>query len=301
MLEFPPFQGLFVGLISLDVIYLVKHLPRENQKMVALNYTAAAGGPATNAAVTFSYLGNQATALGMLGAHPIRHLIMEDLKMQGVAIADLNPSYPEPPPTSSIMVTESTGDRAVVSLNAVRLQAAPEQIPANILHGIDVVLIDGHQMAVGSAIAHQAKARGIPIVVDGGSWKPGFETVLSLADYVICSANFYPPTGKTGPEPLSYLKGLGVPHIAITHGAEPIAFISEGLSGRLPVAQINPVDTLGAGDIFHGAFCHYLLQSSFPDALAQAAQVATQACQFFGTRSWLVEGRKRGRGGDRRN
>ena len=292
MLESPSYQGLFVGLISLDLIYLVKHLPQENQKITASDYTVAAGGPATNAAVTFGHLGNQGAVLGVLGAHPIRHLILEDLQTQEVTIADLNPSHSSPPPTSSILVTESTGDRAVVSLNAVRLQAAPEQIPANILHDIDVVLIDGHQMAVGCAIARQAKAQGIPIVVDGGSWKPGFETVLSLADYVICSANFHPPADASTPDTMAYLKALGVPHIAITHGPEPIEFVSEGGSGRLPVAQISPVDTLGAGDIFHGAFCHYLLQSNFQDALAQAAQVAGYACQFFGTRSWLA---KRGR------
>ena len=296
MLKRPPYQGLFVGLINLDLIYLAKHLPRENQKIVASDYTVAAGGPATNAAVTFSHLGNQGAVLGVLGAHPIRHLILEDLKMQGVTIADLNPCHPEPPPTSSILVTEATGDRAVVSLNAVRLQAIPEQIPANILQGIDLVLIDGHQMAVGCAIARQAKAQGIPVVVDGGSWKIGFETVLSLADYVICSANFHPPTDKTASETLLYLKELGVPHLAITHGPDPIEFVSEGISGQLPVAQINPVDTLGAGDIFHGAFCHYLLQSNFPDALAQAAEVAAYACQFFGTRSWLTKDRGWGDG-----
>lgn len=294
MLKRSPYQGLFVGLISLDVIYLVKHLPQANQKMVASDYTVAAGGPAANAAVTFSYLGNQGAVLGVLGAHPVKHLIAEDLKTQGVSIADLNPSHLDPPPTSSIMVTESTGDRAVVSLNALRLQVAPEQIPPHILQGVDLVLIDGHQMAVGRAIAYQAKAQRIPVIIDGGSWKPGFETVLALADYVVCSANFHPPGCKTAPETLSYLRELGVPHIAITHGAEPIEFISEGVSGRLPVAQIKPVDTLGAGDIFHGAFCHYLLQSNFQDALAQAAQVAAYACQFFGTRSWLSKGKDEG-------
>ncbi|MCG8365101.1 MAG: sugar kinase [Pseudanabaenales cyanobacterium] len=287
MLERPSYQGLFVGLINLDLIYLVKHLPQANQKVVASDYAVAAGGPATNAAVTFSQLGNQGAVLGVLGAHPIRHLVLEDLQTQGVRIADLNPSHSEPPPTSSILVTESTGDRAVVSLNAVKLQAAPEQIPPNILPGIDVVLIDGHQMAVGCAIARQAKAQGIPVVVDGGSWKPGFETVLHQADYVICSANFRPPTDAATPDTIAYLRELGVPHIAITHGADPIEFVSEGISGRIPVAQITPVDTLGAGDIFHGSFCHYVLQSGFQDALAQAAKMATFACQFFGTRSWI--------------
>lgn len=71
MLERLSYQGLFVGLINLDLIYLVKHLPQANQKVVASDYAVAAGGPATNAAVTFSQLGNQGAVLGVLGAHPI--------------------------------------------------------------------------------------------------------------------------------------------------------------------------------------------------------------------------------------
>ncbi|MDJ0536213.1 MAG: PfkB family carbohydrate kinase [Xenococcaceae cyanobacterium MO_207.B15] len=49
---------------------------------------------------------------------------------------------------------------------------------------------------------------------------------------------------------------------------------------------MKAVDTLGAGDIFHGAFCNYILQEDFPTALFLAAQMASKSCQFFGTRSW---------------
>jgi sugar/nucleoside kinase (ribokinase family) len=31
----------------------------------------------------------------------------------------------------------------------------------------------------------------------------------------------------------------------------------------LPVPQVSVRDTLGAGDIFHGAFCHYRLSANF--------------------------------------
>ena len=46
-------RGLFVGLVTLDVVYLTDHPPTRNQKIVASDYTVAAGGPATNAAVAF--------------------------------------------------------------------------------------------------------------------------------------------------------------------------------------------------------------------------------------------------------
>src|ERR671932_2903465 len=237
-----PKNALFVGMVTLDLVYLSAKLPGNNQKVVASDYTVAAGGPATNAAVTFSYLGNHAIILGVVGTHPITHLIRGDLERHGVAIADLDPASLEPPPVSSIIVTESTGDRAVISLNATKIQISPEQQPVDLLEaGIDVVLIDGHQMAVGCAIAQLAKNKNTPVVIDGGSWKPGFENVFPFVDYAICSANFYPPGCSTSEEVMAYLAAVGIPHIAITQGEKFILYYSLGVSRQIQVPQINAV------------------------------------------------------------
>ncbi len=280
-------KGLFVGMVTLDLIYLSPTLPDNNQKIVASDYTVAAGGPATNAAVTFNHLGNQATILGVVGTHPITHLIRGDLESHGVIISDLNSTATEPPPVSSIIVTEATGDRAVISLNATKIQISNEQLSADLESGVDLVLIDGHQMAVGQAIAQLAKNKNIPVVIDGGSWKPGFEMILPFVDYAICSANFYPPACKNSEDVIAYLAAVGIPYVAITQGEKPIQYFSLGVSSQLQVPQINAIDTLGAGDVFHGAFCHYILRQSFTDALASAAKIAAYSCQFFGTRQWM--------------
>ena len=280
-------RGLFVGLITLDLIYLADSVPKTNQKIVATDYTIAAGGPATNAAVTFNYLGNQATVLGVVGSHPMTQLIRGDLANYKVAIADLEPTTDLVPPVSSIVVTQATGERAVVSINAVKTQASSASIPPDILQNVDIVLIDGHQMAVGDSIVQMAKANNIPVAIDAGSWKPGFEQILSFVDYAICSANFYPPNCQTGENVFSYLSGFDIPHIAITHGQEPIEYLSGTKTGIVDVPQIQAVDTLGAGDIFHGAFCHYILRQNFTDALALATNIATDSCKFFGTRCWM--------------
>lgn len=294
--------GLFVGLVTLDFIYLAESTPQNNQKLVATDYTVAAGGPATNAAVTFSYLGNQATVLGVVGSHPMTQLIRSDMTKYQVAIADLDPTMNTPPPVSSIIVTQSTGERAVISINAVKTQVTGDSISADILHHIDIVLIDGHQMAVGYIIAQMAKAKNIPVVIDGGSWKPGFEQILPFVDYAVCSANFHPPNCSSSTEVFAYLQSLGIPHIAITQGEKPIEYLNCGQRGTVVVPTITPVDTLGAGDIFHGAFCHYILQTrqtdqikssspvpspQFPIALEKASQIAAKACKLFGTRRWM--------------
>ncbi|MFQ4142000.1 sugar kinase [Chlorogloeopsis sp. ULAP02] len=286
-------HGLFVGLVTLDLIYLAQSPPKNNQKIVATDYIVAAGGPATNAAIAFSHLDstdktqNFSTLLGIVGSHPLTQLIRGDLQKYRVAINDLDSTTKNPPPVSSIIVTQASGERAVVSINAVKTQADREAIPPEILQNIDIVLIDGHQMAVGIEIAQMAKAKNIPIVIDGGSWKHGFDKLLPLVDYAICSANFYPPNCHTQEDMLAYLTQVGISHIAITHGEKPIQYLTLGTNGIVNVPKTQAIDTLGAGDIFHGAFCHYILRENFISALASAAKIAAFSCQFFGTRRWM--------------
>jgi sugar/nucleoside kinase (ribokinase family) len=289
-------KGLFVGMVTLDLIYLAERLPKADEKIVAINAAISAGGPATNAAVTFNYLGNHAVLTGAIGSHPISHLILTDLQEWGIAVADLAPTRTESPPVSSIIVTRSTGERAVVSINATTFQAERAQIPADLLDGVNIVLIDGHQMEVGAAIAQFARQNKIPVVMDGGSWKPGFETVLPWVDYAICSANFYPPRCQTSQDAIEYLTEFGIQQIAITQGGEAIrvwhssrgtASVNPNEVEEIAVPRVPVIDTLGAGDIFHGAFCHFILHTDFKRALSHSAHVAARSCQSFGTRNWM--------------
>ncbi len=281
------YQGLFVGLATLDFIYLSETSPQANQKVVARDFLTAAGGPATNAAVAFSHFGNQGRLLTVLGQHPLSQLIRNDLADYPVTIVDLIAEKSASPPVSSIIVTAATGERSVISINALKSQGNKSQIPKDILAKIDIILIDGHQMEVSLAIIEAAKSKQIPVVIDGGSWKPGLEQALPFVDYAICSANFYPPQCHNSGDVFNFLQKMGISHIAITQGEKPIQYLDREEIFTMSVPSIKPVDTLGAGDIFHGAFCNYILQEDFSTALSQAARTASKSCQFFGTRSWL--------------
>lgn len=297
-----PQHGLFVGLTTLDCIYQAAHPPATNEKVVADKSLLVAGGPATNAAVAFAQLGKQNTATlsSVIGDHPLTSVIKEDLQEYGVTLADLDPTRPSPPPMSSIVVTDATGERAVITRNAVNMQAQAGQISPALLERVSIVLMDGHQMVISAQIAQWAKAKQIPIVVDAGSWKPNFETVLALADVVVASANFCPPESTTAQDVFTYLKSLGVPNVAITRGAASILYqtldFNEAANNanhsaetglhELEVPQVRAVDTLGAGDIFHGSFCHFYLTHTFAESLLKASRSASFACQYWGTRDW---------------
>ena len=281
-----PYQGLFIGATTLDLIYKSDRPLPKNKKVVALDYLTAAGGPATNAAVAFSYFNNRAKLLSVIGQNPITKLIKSDLNNCSVEIVDLAAERTESPPISSIVVTANTGERAVISTPTTKYQD-DRALAEDSLNSIDIILIDGHQIEASFTLAKMATERDIPVVMDGGSWKLGLDLIIPLVDYAICSANFYPPGCHSYHDVFSFLQDKGVPHIAITNGERPIQYLDRKEISTLSVPQVDTVDTLGAGDIFHGAFCHYILSSDFPTALELAAKTASKSCQFFGTRSWL--------------
>lgn len=280
------YSGLFVGLVTLDFIYQVNYFPTSNEKIVASNQLILAGGPATNASVTFSSLGNQSLLMAVFGTHPLSHLIRSELGNYPLKLIDLDPNFHHSPSVSSIIVTSSTGERAAISINANKSQADVRAIPEQILNNIKIILIDGHQIAVSEAIAQAGKSKKIPIVIDGGSWKNGYEKILPFVDYAICSANFYPPHCHTQEDVVAFLKSFNIPYIAITQGEKPIQYWTENQQGEILIEPVNVVDTLGAGDIFHGAFCHYILESNFISALTQSSKIASYSCQFYGTRNF---------------
>lgn len=282
-------KGLFVGLATVDLIYTVENIPGRDKKISVPGQQLSAGGPATNAAVTFAFLGGRAQLVTALGAHPVATVIREDLSRHAVRVHDLARRSRETPPLSSIMVLRGTGQRTVVSANAAVFAQRIGSFQPQWLRGISVVLVDGHYMPLCIAASRAARESGLRVVLDSGSWKDGMHDLLPIVDTAICSDDFRPPQCRDIGDVFEFLRAQNISQIAITRGAAAVRFLDRGTSGSLPIENIRPVDTLAAGDVFHGAFCYYACQpgASFREALAAAAHVAGFSCRFSGTRSWM--------------
>lgn len=281
-------RGVFVGLSTIDIAYLVDRLPHSDEKIVAHEQMVAAGGPATNAAITFARLGGEATLVSPLGHHPLTAIQEAELAAFGVRIAAHDRARAPAPAVSSIFVTRAGGERAVVSINAAHATTAAGDFDLSPLDDKDIVLADGHHMALCVAAAARARKRGVPVVFDGGSWKPGSDALLAQVDVAICSADFAPPRCGDEASVFHYLFARGVTRAAITRGARPILFRTATQHGEIAVPAVDVVDTLGAGDVFHGAFCRHYPEREFADALAAAARIAARSCTCFGTRAWMT-------------
>jgi len=282
------------GLTTWDVVHLVSRLPGSDEKVAALDFFTAAGGPATNAAVAVAHLGSRPTLATTLPDHPVSALIADDLAKCGVAL-EVAGTYDGPPISASIMITAGTGDRAIVSPTsaATALDVTPTTLPDT--HNVLCVLVDGYFRSISLPIARAARERGVPVILDAGSSRPYTDELLANVDVAVPSAAFRPLGTDGSPEAVfAYLRARGVMWSAITRGADSVLYMCPGGSGEVSVPPVEGVvDTLGAGDFFHGALAHRIATlgldgDRFPEDLAFAARVVADSITSFGTRSWLT-------------
>jgi sugar/nucleoside kinase (ribokinase family) len=281
-------SALFVGLATIDLLYVVDEIPRPNAKISVPGQQITSGGPAANAAVTFAALGGSSTLVTAVGQHVLAAAIREEMRRFSVALYDIAPDQSAAPPASSILVLRNTGERTVVSANATAFPPLSFVLDPRWFEDVSILLVDGHYMELCIRAAQLARSRKIPVVLDSGSWKQDMEALLPCVDIAICSDDFRPPGCVDDTDALEFLVRAGPARVGITRGPAPIRYHENGAAGELPVEQVLARDTLGAGDIFHGAFCFRTCQGyTFTDALKFAAQVATFSCCQIGTRAWI--------------
>ncbi|SEP52175.1 PfkB family carbohydrate kinase [Amycolatopsis saalfeldensis] len=279
---------LLAGLCTVDVVQRVADFPAPGEKVQSLAVDVAAGGPATNAAVTVAALGAEATLVTVLGAHPLAALARADLATCGVRVVDLAPGLATPPSVSAVAVRDHDGERTVVSRNAAAQADFP--VPEPDLDGVSAVLVDGHHPALALKTARAAKERGVPVVLDAGSWKPVLDELLPLVDVAACSAHFRVP----GPS----LTARGVPVVITTAGPDPVRWSAGEDSGEVAVPAVAARDTLGAGDVWHGALAFAVagLGNDVAGWVRHANEVAAERVRHVGPRSWTAAIRELGKG-----
>ena len=264
-------KGLFVGLCTKDTIFYADSLPLHNHKVKTTEFATYIGGPAANAAITYAALGGDATLATCLGNSMESHMLIEQLESYGVSVLNYS-DYDVLPNVASIVVT-GDGKRTIVS----------GQQPFCVnkeydLQCFDFVLFDCNQQEISLDILKLSDDK--VIVLDAGSYKPNMNIFLEKADIIIASEDFKDENGMNVFSMTSKAK-----HRAITRGDAPVLYNGK----ELPVCKVNAVDTLGAGDIFHGAFCYAYFEdrTTCEDALLFAAKVAGESVKYQGPREWI--------------
>jgi sugar/nucleoside kinase (ribokinase family) len=294
----PP-RVLFLGRATFDLLYRLDQLPQEDTKVFARQFHAAPGGPALNAALTHALLGGKALLISAVGGGPWADGLRGELARHGVDLLDLaaGTAYETPPVT--VLINAANGSRTAVnppqSLAKLRSLGGSwaEEMPAAWSQMPPVILCDGFHLGETLPFLEACRAAApVAICLDGGSWKPGTAALAPLLTAAICSERFtVPGQAEASPEAtFAWFAARGVPCVAVTRGSKPILAWERGRCFQIEIASVAATDTLGAGDVLHGAFCHFFARSpEFEPALRQAAAIATRSCQGLGIQAWAAQ------------
>lgn len=264
---------------------LVEDFPGLDEKTTALANDVFPGGSALNAAVTFAHLGGEAALATSLGDPGLmREVITDDLSQHRIEVRDIcnDPAYRIP--ISIVVSTRSVGARMIV--NGADQECRRLGNCADVLAGeFDLIQLDQYERHFVAQYHDAIRSFGGPVIMDGGSWKEWSPDFLRLADIPIVSEVFC----ASGPRGFAELcTDLGISRWAMTRGSRGVIWRDGDNAGEIPALPVQAIDTLGAGDIFHGAFCYSFAETgSFFDALTAANRIAGTSCESAGTRRWM--------------
>jgi len=288
----PEFDMVGIGLNATDTVLTVPHFPAYGGKVSFHKEFYSVGGQVASAVVTCARLGLRAKYIGTVGDDERGRIQLESLQTSGVNIDHVQQRRNCANQSAYIVIDESTGERTVFWSRPECLRLQPEEITSDQIACARLLHIDGHDTPAMEHAARIARANGIPVTVDVDTMYAGFERVLPLVDYLIASSEF--PGRWTGREdPFDALQTIqrqfGMKMAAMTLGAHGALAWCDGRFVYSPAFVVNCVDTTGAGDVFHGAFCYAVLQQMpIAEALGFANAMAALNCTAMGARGGIA-------------
>ncbi len=281
-----------VGLNATDTMLVVPHFPAYGGKVPFLSEAYSPGGQVATAMVACAKLGLRTKYIGTIGDDERGRIQMESLRSSGINLDHVQQRRNCPNQSAYIVIDQSTGERTVFWSRPDCLTIAPEEIAAEQITCARLLHIDGHDTAAVEHAARIARAHNIPVTVDVDTIYPGFDRVLPLVDYLIASSEF-PGRWTHMDDPFDALaaiqdqNGMGV--AAMTLGSNGVLARSKGEYFYSPGYVVNCVDTTGAGDVFHGAFCYSVLQKMpLAEALEFSNAMAALNCTATGARGHIA-------------
>ena len=245
---------LCAGLACIDVVFDTETAVAPGAKHRARQTRLIPGGGALNAALAVAGLGAQAGLVAPVGRDDFSDALRAALATAGVG-ADHLAVVAEAPTSRSAVLVDPDGERTIVNHRDPRLMdAAPPDLTTA---AFDVALADTRWPAGAATLARAAAAQGRSLVIDAEAPVLLAEEALRLASHVAFSvqglADF---AGVADPQAGLRIAAERLPNawLCVTRGAAPVLSLAHGSFAETPAFAVATVDTLGAGDVWHGAF-----------------------------------------------
>ena len=279
-----------IGIALVDHILVIDGFPAQEGSYYCESYTIEGGGMAGTALCAAARLGAKTRLFTRIGDDLSGSLIRESVEAYGVDTSGTVTLSGNQSTVSFVHIDKQTGEKQFYSERKKEIFEGPGLLNLSLLEGTEVLLVDGHgreESLDGVRWAHQ---RGVPVVADFKRLYGGVEDLFPYIDYCILPLSFTQElTGRNSEEAM--LKSLtklqsGLP--VVTMGEKGGVYLDDGRVKKYKVFPIDCVDSTGAGDAFHGAFCYFLSQGfTIQRCLECASAVGALNCRAIGGRSAL--------------
>ena len=286
-----PCDVLGIGLNATDTLILVNEYPAYAGKVAFEREMVSPGGQVATTMVACSRLGLQARYVGTVGDDVCGQIQQESLRGTGVDTSAVIVRQDCPNQTAYIVIDGRTGERTVFWQRDDCLRLHPAELSADDIAHARLLHIDGCDIDAAAFAASIARKAGVPVSLDVDTVYPGFEVVLQNVDYLV-AGNGWPQRWTGEADPFAALNRLrdeyGFTVAATTLGTYGALALYQDRWFYSPGYEVSCVDTTGAGDVFHGAFCYSMLNSlDMAEALEFSNAAAALSCTAIGARGHI--------------
>lgn len=281
---------LCVGAAVLDTLFRVRQLPSGEGKVLPWEMMQIAEGMAASAAFSVVRLGGRASLWGAVGDDETGARIIRDLSASGIDTDGMSVVEDARSALSTILVDDH-GERLIVPFYDPALHHRLRSCTGADIEPFDAVLVDVRWPALAFEVLRVARGMGRPAILDGDvAPREVLEKLAPQASHIVFSQPAAESLCDGGDIPaLLPQLGLRFPgtFISVTGGAAGSWWLEkDGSVSYCPTIAVRAVDTLAAGDIFHGAFALGIASGwPVPDIMRFASVAAALKCTVFGGRS----------------
>ena len=284
--KIPP-RILCIGMPVRDLTFRVRGVPARGSKENATHFEEICGGNALNAAIGIVRLGGRASVCGPMGdaGETASRYIFDKLAHEGIDSRHLVHMPGLVTPISTIMIDPS-GERTIVTFRDPELWKVQLPHPEVLLEDCAAILTESRCAEFCTDLCAEARRRDIPVIVDVDRAMSLREGLLTASSHLVFSSEPLQETADVADDgaALKKIAKLTPSFLAGTRGPQGTIWLDEhGHLQETLAFPVHTVDTLGAGDVFHGAFALAITEKQeLRQALRFASAAAALKCTRFG-------------------
>jgi sulfofructose kinase len=278
---------LCIGIPIRDLKFRIGGMVAHGSKNPASHFDEICGGNGLNAAVAIARLGGQAALTGPVGDsnETTSRVIFDLLDREGVDTSHLV-HMPGLVTSASAILIHPDGERSNITFRDPRLWTVRLPDPDILLRDCDAILAESRCSGFAADLCARARAHGIPVVIDIDNPMALDDRLLAASSHLIFSSEALRASAGLSDDAGSLRKiaGLTPAFLAATRGPQGTIWLDAARAVQeTPAFAVQAVDSLGAGDVFHGAFTLALTErQDIAGALRFASAAAALKCTRHG-------------------